>query len=141
MRTLAGTGTAADAQAAAAEAVIRADYDESRSRLGMIARLVTSMGGGAVAALAVGHAGVAIFLSALAIGSGQDRDGIALSTNEAQLARFAVVLRAAGLKVAAIEEQLLAIHPDIVLPEGVERLAADRAAALLAVAGGGFAGH
>jgi hypothetical protein len=141
MRTLAGTGTAADAQAAAAEAVIRADYDESRSRLGMISRLVTGMGGGAVAALAIGHAGVAIFFSALAIGSGQDRDGVALSTNEAQLARFAVALRAAGLKVSAIEEQLLAIHPDIVLPEGVERLAADRAAALLAVAGGGFAGH
>ena len=63
------------------------------------------------------------------------RDLVALSTNEAQLVRLAVALRAAGLKVSAIEEQFLAIHPDGALPEGFERLGADRAAALLAVAG------
>jgi hypothetical protein len=102
----------------------------------MISRLVTGMGGGAVAALSVGHAGVAVFLSALAIGSGQDRDLVALSTNEAQLARLAVALRAAGLKLTAIEEQVLAIHPDMAVPEGFDRLGADRAAALLALAGG-----
>lgn len=131
MRTLAGTAAQANARAAAAEAALRADYDESRSRLGLISRLVTGMGGGAVAALSVGHAGVAIFLTALAVGSGQDRDVVALSTNESQLVRFAVALRAAGLKLSAIEEQFLAIHPDIALPEGFERLGVERAAALL----------
>jgi hypothetical protein len=134
MRALAGADGAADAQAAAAEAAIRADYDEGRSRLGMISRLVTGMGGGAVAALSIGHAGVAIFLSALAIGAGQDRDSIALSTNEAQLARLALALCAAGLKASAIEEQFLAIHPDTTLAEGIDRLGPDRAAALLAAA-------
>lgn len=135
MRTLAGTEPEADARAAAAEASIRADYDESRCRLGLISRLVTGMGGGAIAALSVGHAGVAIFLTALAIGSGQDRDLVALSTSEAQLARFAIALRAAGLKLSAIEEQFFAIHPDLALPEGFDRLGAERAAALLALSG------
>lgn len=131
MRTLAGAAPDPDTRAAAAEASIRADYDESRSRLGLVSRLVIGMGGGAVAALSVTHAGVAIFLTALAAGSGQDRDLIALSTNEAQLARLAVALRAAGLKLSAIEEQLFAIHPDTALPEGFDRLGVERAAALL----------
>jgi hypothetical protein len=134
MRATAGTEPEAEEQTAHAEASIRAGYDESRSRLGLASRLVTEMGGGAVAALSIAHAGVAIFLSALAAGSGQDRDLVVLSTNEAQLARLAVALRAAGLKPSAIEEQFLAIHPDITPPEGFERLGADRAAALLAVA-------
>jgi len=129
MRTLAGPE--ADARAVAAEASIRADFDESRSRLGLISRLVTGMGAGSVAALSVGHAGVAIFLTALAAASGQDRDLVALSTNEAQLARFAIALRAAGLKLSAIEEQFFAIHPDIALPDGFDRLDVERAAALL----------
>lgn len=131
MRTLAGPAPEADARAAAAEASIRADFDESRSRLGLISRLVTGMGAGSVAALSVGHAGVAIFLTALAAASGQDRDLVALSTNEAQLARFAIALRAAGLKLSAIEEQSFAIHPDIALPDGFDRLDVERAAALL----------
>jgi hypothetical protein len=71
----------------------------------------------------------------MAVGSAQDRDLIALSTNEAQLARFALALRAAGLKPNAIEEQFLTIHPDTNPPQGFDRLGADRAAALLAVAG------
>lgn len=136
MRTLAGVEPEADAQAAAAQAAIRADYDEGRSRLGLISRLVTGMGGGAVAGLSIAHAGVAIFLSALAIGSGQDRDFAVLSTNEAQLARFALALRAAGLKPSAIEEQFVAVHPDGALPEGFARIGADRAIMLLADAGG-----
>lgn len=133
MRTVAGGEPEADQRAAAAEAAIRGAYDESRSRLGLISRIVMNMGGEAVAALSVGHAGVAIFLSALAIGSGQDRDVVALSTNEAQAARLLLGLRASGLKPEAVEEQFLALHADIAPPEGFERLGADRAAAILAV--------
>lgn len=123
-------------RAAAAEAAIRLRYDESSSRLGLIARLVTGMGGGAVAALSVSHAGAAIFLTAIALASGQDRDRAVLATNESQLSRLALALRAAGLKPQAVEEQFLALHPEVSLPDGFERLGADRAAALLAVSGG-----
>lgn len=129
LRTLAGEGDAGAAQAA--EADLRAQFDESRSRLGLLSRLVTGMGGGAIAALSVNHAGVAIFLTALSIGAGQERDLTVLSTNERQLARLALALRAAGLKPGAVEEQFVYLHPEVALPEGFEQLRADRAAALL----------
>lgn len=116
----------------AAEKALRADYDEGRSRLGLMSRLVLGMGGGATAALDVGHAGVGLFLTALSLGAGQDRDLTALAAHEGQLARFALALRAAGVRPEAIEEQFLAIHPDISLPIGFNTLGADRAAALLA---------
>ena len=124
----------ANNQAAAlqAEHIIRGHFDESRSRLGLISRIVTGMGGGATAALAVTHAGVGIFLSALALASGQDRDMAVLATNEGQLARLALALRASGLKPQAIEEQFVSLHPEVALPDGFEQLGSDQAAALLA---------
>lgn len=121
-----------EAAAAAAEQAIRASYDEGRSRLGLIARLITGMGGGATAALSITHAGTAMFISALALGSGQDRDMAVLATNEGQLARLALALRAAGLKQQAIEEQFVSLHPEVALPPGFEQLGSDHAAALLA---------
>lgn len=132
MRGLAAGDVEADGRAARAEAAIRGRYDEAQTRLGLIARLVTGMGGGAIAALSTTHAGIAIFLSALAIGSGQCRDATVLATNEAQLARLALALRACGMKPESVAEQFLAIHPDIELPDGFDRLGADRAAAILA---------
>jgi len=114
-----------------AESELRAGFDESHGRLGLLSRLVIEMGGGAIAALAVEHAGVAIFLTALAIGSGQERDLAVLSTNDRLLARFALSLRAAGLKSQAVREQFAALHPEITLPEGFEQLAPDHAATLL----------
>lgn len=115
-----------------AERTLRAGYDEGRSRLGLMSRLVLGMGGGATAALDVGHAGVGLFLTALSLGAGQDRDLTALAAHEGQLARLALALRAAGVRPEAVEAQFLAIHPDVSLPEGFETLGADRAAALLA---------
>ncbi|MCB2075215.1 MAG: hypothetical protein H6917_09820 [Novosphingobium sp.] len=135
LRGIAGPEPEADERVAVAETAIREAYDESRGRLGLISRIVTDMGAGAVAALSVGHAGVAIFLSALSVGSGQERDVIALSTHEAQVARFVLALRAAGLKSEAVEEQFLAFHADNPPPEGFERLGADHAASILAVSG------
>ena len=114
------------------EQSIRSRYDESRSRLGLISRLVAGMGGGATAALSITHAGVGIFLSALALASGQDRDMAVLSTNEGQLARLALALRASGMKPQSIEEQFDSLHPEVALPAGFEQLGADSAAALLA---------
>jgi hypothetical protein len=135
MRTLAGPEPEADSKAARAEASVRAGHDEATSRLGLLARIVTGMGSNAGTALALTDAGVALFVTGLALGSGQDRDLAVLSTNEAQVARLALALRAAGAKPQAIEEQFLALHPDIALPEGFDRLGADRAAALLATSG------
>lgn len=132
LRKLGEGDAAGEAHCAAAEAAIRARYDESRSRLGLTARIVTGMGGGATAALSVTHAGVGIFLTALALASGQERDMAVLSTNEGQLARLALALRASGLKPTVIDEQFASLHPDVALPDGFDQVGADRAAALLA---------
>ncbi len=119
-----------------AEDSLRDAYDEGASRLGLLSRLVSGMGKGARAALSVGHAGVALFLSALAAGSGQERDLAVIATNDSQLARLALGLRAAGLNPAEIEEQFLHIHPEVALPEGFDMLRADRAAAMLSMGAG-----
>ncbi len=115
-----------------AQAGLRASFDESASRSGLLARLIAAMGKGAMAAMSIHHAGLAIFLTALAIASSQDRDIVAISTNERQLARLALSMRAAGVKAKDLEEQFLFIHPDACLPSGVEGLSAERAANLLA---------
>ena len=132
LRGLSGEDATSQAAATQAEHTIRGRFDESRSRLGLISRIVTGMGGGATAALTVTHAGVGIFLSALALASGQDRDMAVLATNEGQFARLALALRASGLKPQAIEEQFVSLHPEVALPEGFEQLGSDQAAALLA---------
>lgn len=114
-----------------AEARLRAGYDEGRSRIGLMSRLIMALGGGATAALSVTHAGMGLFATALALGAGIDRDSAVLATNETQLARLALALRAAGARIETIEEQFLAFHPEISLPDGFDQLGADRAAALL----------
>ncbi len=114
------------------EAAIRRSYDEGATRLGLASRLLTGLGGAFHIALSVSHAGAALFFTALAAGSGLRREAAVLATHEAQLARLALALRAAGLKAADIEKQFLAIHPEAMLPEGFERLGADVAASILA---------
>ena len=115
-----------------AEVALRLRYDEGAGRIGLLARLVSGMGGGVRAALSLGHAGTALFLSALAATAHQDRDLVTVGTNESQLARLALSLRLAGLGPREVEEQFLYIHPDIALPDGFEQLRAERAGALLA---------
>ncbi len=110
---------------------LRDAFDESASRFGLLSRLMIGMGGGARAALSISHAGVPLFLSALAISANQQRDLTVLTTNDRQLARLALALRAAGLKPAEVEEQFVYIHPEVSLPEGFDTLPADRAAAML----------
>lgn len=129
MRTQAGEE--GDEAASLAEVILRAKFNESESRLGLLSRLVTGMGNGAIAALSVSHAGLAIFLTGLGLGSGQDRDLAVLATSERLLVRLALSLSAAGLKPEAVAEQFLYLHPEISLPEGFEYLSSDRAAALL----------
>lgn len=123
-----------DADAERAETVIRHGYVESRTRLGLASRLVAGLPDGGLSALSLGNAGAALFLTALSLGSAQDRDLMTLASDESQVARLALTLRACGLKQPAVEEQFLTLHPDIALPEGFERIGADQAAAMLAAA-------
>lgn len=113
-------------------AAIRAGYDEARSRLGLLSRLVAGMGPGVVAALSIEHAGVAMFLSALAQVSGDARERIVLALGEENGTRLALQLRAAGLKPAAIEAQFVALQAGREAPEAIALLSPDRAAAILA---------
>jgi hypothetical protein len=128
MRSQAGD----DDVAAAAERSLRGDFDEAHSRLGLLSRLVMRMGRAAPRALDLDNAGPAVFTTALAMASDQDRKVTVLSFSDRQFARLALALRAAGLKQPAVEEQFLFLHPGIDLPEGFEKLTADRATQLLA---------
>lgn len=119
-----------------AEGRLRTGFEEGVSRLGLLSRLVGGMGNGALAALSISHAGVALFLTALALGSGQDRELATLSTNECQLARFALGLRAAGLKPSDIEEQFHFVFPDVTLPRGFGSLRVDQAEDILSTSAG-----
>lgn len=125
-------------RAGEAEATLRSGYDESQSRLALAARLVAGMGGGAVAALAVPHAGVALFATALAMASGQDRNVVLLSLGGGFAARLALALKAAGMKLEAIRAQVQLLLPDAPAGAQWDRIRSDRAADLLAtVARGG----
>jgi len=111
---------------------LRALYDEAATRLGLLAQVISGMGAGALAALSVGHAGVALFASALAQIGGQSRAAALMAMQDGQQARLALVCRAGGLKIAAIEDNMLALHDRGALPEGLARVSAERAGELLA---------
>lgn len=117
---------------AAADARLRAGYDAAARREALITRLLGAIQHRAGRALGADHAGIAIFVTALHLATGQTRETAILSLGENQIARLALGLRGAGLEPSAVEMQFGFIHPDITLPDGFERLSADRAAALLA---------
>ena len=123
-------GDSTDATSAA-ERQLRDAYDERAGRPGLLARLVSSMGGRAARALAIDHAGLSIFTTALAMASGQPRDLAVLSLSGRQFARLALSLRVAGLPPEAVEAQFAYLHPEIGLPEGFELVRTDAAATLL----------
>lgn len=118
------------------ESAIRANFDETANRLGLFQQLLAAMGGGAASALDLAHGGVALFATALGLGAGFDRDLAVQALTEAQMPRLALGLIASGLKPEAVQQQFLALHPEVTLPEGIETLRADRAAALLAATAG-----
>ena len=110
----------------------QASYDEASSRIGLLARLVTAMRRGAVAALALDHAGLALFASALAGATRSWREDTVLACQEGQGVRLALTLRAAGLAAPAIERQLALTEPAALLPAAIGALDPSRAGALLA---------
>lgn len=131
MLTLACAGSDGEAAEQAVDG-LRKDFEESQSRLGLISRLVMSLGRQAKRALAIDHAGLAIFATALSMASEQARELAVLSLRDTQSARLALALRSAGLEHKLVEEQLLFFMPDCPLPKGFETLQSGRAAALLA---------
>jgi hypothetical protein len=129
LRSQAGEG---DDASAAAERALRDAYDEAHSRLGLLSRLIMRMGKAAPRTLDLDNAGLGMFATALAMATDQDRGLTVVSFSDRQFARLALALRAAGLKQPAVEEQFLFLHPGISLPEGFDKLSADRASLLLA---------
>ncbi len=114
-----------------AEAKLRNGFDEGAGRLSLMARVVAGMGGAALQALDIDDAGSALFLSALAVRSGQSRVTAVLSASPRLMARLAVGLRAAGLDRADVERQVLRLHPQANPPRDLARLAPEEARRLL----------
>lgn len=112
---------------------LRASYDEAVSRLGLLARLVAAMRRGALAALALDHAGLALFASALAAHNHLSRAAGVLACHQGQGVRLALALRAAELSLPAIERQLLLVGPVSRMPRVIATLSSTQAAALLAM--------
>lgn len=110
---------------------LQADYDEARSRLGLLARIVSAMRRGAVAALALDHAGIGLFASALAAETRSARHSAVLACHEGQAMRLALMLRSARQTPAAIARQLELIDPAARLPDSLAALSPERAAGLL----------
>lgn len=132
-----GAQSAADEAAQAGLQRLHASYDEAVSRLGLLARLVATMRRGAMAALALDHAGLALFASALAAETRRPRGDGVLACHEGQGARLALALRAAGLSLPVIERQFLLVEPAARMPRAIASLSPERAAALLASPGAG----
>jgi len=117
--------------AGAAQRRLQDSYDEAASRLGLLARLVSAMRRGAVAALALDHAGLALFVSTLAAQTRLPRAAAVLACHEGQGARLALALRSADLGLRAIERQFLLIEPATRMPRAIAELSAERARLLL----------
>lgn len=128
---------APDAAARDGFARLQASYDEAAGRLGLLARLVAAMRRGALAALTLDHAGLALFASALGAQTRQPREAGVLACHTGQGARLALALRAAGAALPAIERQFLLVEPSARMPREIASLSPERAAVLLGRGGVG----
>lgn len=115
---------------------IRAEFDEARSRLALLGRVALGLGDNFDLALEPDQAGVALFVTALALMAGQDRDAVVLAMTDGQQARLALLLAIAGLAPAAVETVLLKLHPDAMVPRHCLGVSREQAETLL-MAGGG----
>ncbi len=120
-----------DPAAEEAERRLRSTYEENAGRLAVLSRLVMRLDP-AAGALAIEHAGLGVFATALGMAAGQARELTVFSFADGQFSRLALALRAADLDQRAVEQQFLILHPEIALPAEFEMLHSDRAAALLA---------
>nr|WP_298896508.1 hypothetical protein [uncultured Altererythrobacter sp.] len=120
--------------------VLRGGYDESSSRLGLLTRVMGSLGHGLRAAIDLEHAGFALFASGLARASRQPRELAVLSCHERQATRLALALRAAGLKPEEMRKQFLLIQSDLAMPSGADVISQEGALSLIAGAPSGGVG-
>lgn len=110
---------------------LNAGYDEAASRLGLLARLVSAMRRGAIAALALDHAGPALFVAALAALSRETREQAVLACQDGQGARLALALRSAGLSEEAIARQFQLVDPAAQPIRDLDAISPERARLLL----------
>lgn len=118
----------------AAETAIRGlknEFDESTGRVGLLARLISSMRSGSIATLDLEHSGLALFASGLSALTKQPRELATLACHERQSARLVLSLRAVGLDEASIERQFLMLQPDERTPHGIGQLSPRTAQSLL----------
>jgi len=115
----------------AATQTLKRSFDEGTSRIGLFARLVSAMRGGAQVALDLEHAGLALFVSGLSTITRQPRELAILACHERQAARLSLTLRAAGLNETAIEKQFLVLEPTERMPLDLDDVSPQRAQALL----------
>jgi len=134
LRAHVGGEGSADTYALIAERTLRARIDETRARLAQLGRVLDAMGGQAGAALAVDKAGVALFLTALARGSGLSREAAIMATIDSQLPRLVLALRACGLAPAAVAAAALVFHPEADITGSCAQITPAEASALLAQA-------
>lgn len=119
---------------ARAETRLRAGYEEGAGRLALLARLVAAAGSIPAPMPTIEDAGVALWLTALAARSGEDRERTACAAADPLLGRLLLTLRATGVAPAEAERQALRTQPDAVLPRGLQDIGTREAAQWLAEA-------
>ena len=114
------------------EARLRAGYEEGAGRLALLGRLVRAAEAIPAPMPAIEQAGVALWLTALAVRSGQERDRTTCAAADPLLGRLLLTLRAAGVAASEAERQALQIQPDAALPRGLQDIGTREAAQWLA---------
>lgn len=114
------------------DAQLRAEYDEAAGRLALLERLARNAGAQDARLLDVETAGVALWLTALAARSGENRDRTACAAADPHLGRLLLTLRAAGAAPAEAERQALRVQPEAALPGGLQDIGTREAAQWLA---------
>ena len=120
------------AAAGAAESTLRQQRMTAASRLELLDHVIGQLAGDSGRGLKIETAGIALFLSTLASGAGMSREMAIMCTTESQMARMALALSAAGADRTNLVTTFAALHPQISLPDGIDQIVPDAAAAMLA---------
>ncbi|WP_379550556.1 hypothetical protein ACRAQ7_12470 [Erythrobacter sp. W53] len=118
---------------ARAETKLRSEFDEGKSRISLLDRVISTLGGAGDQTLEIDQAGVSLFLSAIASSVGMRRDQAALATHETQIARLLLALRSTGRKPQDCEAAVLRIHPEAEVPYGLDQIGTREAKAMMSV--------
>jgi len=132
MQDYVGEDAAGKAAAEMSEITLRQRRSVAASRVDLLDHIVSALGSERSATLQFDHAGVALFLSGLAANAGIARETAIMCTTESQMPRLALSLVAAHVQREGVVATFSALHPDIAVPAGIERLDPARAAVLLA---------